>query len=69
MIETDDIYISAGSACNSYSNQPSHVLKAIGLSDEEASKTIRITLSDDITYEQVDYFINQLEKAIKLLTL
>lgn len=69
ILETDDIYISAGSACNSYSNQPSHVLKAIGLSDEEASKTIRITLSDDITYEQVDYFINQLEKAIKLLTL
>lgn len=69
ILETDNIYISAGSACNSYNNQPSHVLKAIGLSDEEASKTIRITLSDDITTGQIEFFINQLEKAIKLLTL
>ncbi len=69
ILETDDIYISAGSACNSHSNQPSHVLKAIGLSDEEASKTIRSTLSDDITAGQIEFFVNQLEKAIKLLTL
>lgn len=67
ILEADNIYISAGSACNSYSNQPSYVLKAIGLSDEEASKTIRITLSDDITTKQIVFFINQLEKAIELL--
>jgi len=68
ILDMDNIYISAGSACNSSSNEPSHVLKAIGLTDEEASRTIRISLPDDITIEKIDYFIDRLEKAIKLLT-
>jgi cysteine sulfinate desulfinase/cysteine desulfurase-like protein len=43
------------------------VLKAIGLSDEDAMKTIRITLSDDITYDEIDYVIEEVDKAIKLI--
>lgn len=68
ILDMDGIYISAGSACNSSSNEPSHVLKAIGLTDEEANRTIRISLPDGITIEKIDYFIDRLEKAIKLLT-
>lgn len=66
-LDLSDIAISVGSACNSYSITPSHVLKAIGLTDEDAMKTIRITLSSDITYEDIDYVIKEIEKAIKLI--
>ena len=48
------IYISAGSACNEGISEPSHVLKAIGLSDEEALSSVRITLSYHNTEEEVD---------------
>lgn len=46
LLNTTNILISAGSACNSNNNEPSQVLKAIGLSDSEALKTIRITIPD-----------------------
>ena len=69
MLDMSDICISAGSACNSHFIEPSYVLKAIGLSDEESMRTIRITLSSDNTKEDIDYVINEIEKAIKLLTL
>lgn len=61
------IKISTGSACNSRSIEPSYVLKAIGLSDSEAMKTIRITLSDDITYEDIDKVVDEIYKAIILI--
>ena len=67
MLDMSDIKVSTGSACNSKSIEPSYVLKAIGLTDDEAMRTIRITISDDITYEQIDYVINEIDKAIKLI--
>lgn len=48
------VYISAGSACNEGVAEPSHVLKAIGLSDEEALSSIRITLGYQNTEEEVN---------------
>lgn len=67
MLDMSGIAISVGSACNSYSIEPSYVLKEIGLSDEQAMKTIRISLSNDITYEQIDYVVDEIDKAIKLI--
>ena len=67
MLDMSDIQISVGSACNSQSIEPSHVLKAIGLNNDEAMKTIRITLSDDITYDDIDKVIEEIWKAIKLI--
>lgn len=67
MLDTSDIQISSGSACNSRLNVPSFVLRAIGLSDEEIMRTVRISLSDEITKEQIDYVINEIEKSIKIL--
>lgn len=67
ILDMSDIYISTGSACNSKSIQPSHVLKAIGLTDEEAARTIRITLNEDITAEEIDYVIEEIGKAIRLI--
>lgn len=66
-LDLNGIQISTGSACNSSSIEPSYVLKAIGLSDEQAMKTIRITISNDITYEDIDYAIDEISKAIKLI--
>lgn len=67
ILDLNDIKISVGSACNSHSIEPSHVLKEIGLSDEEAMRTVRLTLSEDITYEDIDYVIAEIEKSIKLI--
>lgn len=67
LLDMSNISISTGSACNSKVILPSYVLKAIGLSDDEAMRTIRITISDDITYEDIDYVINEIDKAIKLI--
>lgn len=69
MLDLDGIFVSTGSACNSKSVEPSHVLKAIGLSDGEANRSIRFTLSEDTTEEQIDYVLSCVEKAIKLLTM
>jgi len=72
ILDMSGIFIASGSACNSHSSMPSHVLKAIGLTDEEAARTIRITLPDDIGYDEFDYalideVIYELDKSIKFL--
>lgn len=68
MLDMDDIYISAGSACNAHSNKPSYVLKAIGLTDEECMKTMRLSFDyNSLTEEKVDRFISSLEKAISIM--
>lgn len=66
-LDSSNIKISVGSACNSSSIEPSHVLKAIGVTDNEAMRTVRFTISDDITYEEIDKVINEVDKAIKLI--
>lgn len=67
VLDLSGIKIGVGSACNSRSIKPSHVLKAIGLSDEDAMKTVRFTLPDDITYQDIDFVIEEINKAIKLI--
>ncbi len=58
------ICASAGSACSSASSKPSHVLKAIGMTDEQARSSVRFTLNEDITYKDIDYTIECLRKII-----
>lgn len=66
-LEMSDILISSGSACNSESVEPSHVLKAIGVSDIDAMKTVRFTLPDDITYEEIRFAAEEIDKAIRVI--
>lgn len=66
LLSLKGFYVSAGSACSSHQNKPSHVLKAIGLSDELAERSIRISLNNTITYEELSSFIDCLKNIIKL---
>lgn len=66
LLETSDIIVSTGSACNSYSKEPSHVLKAIGLTDEEASRCLRITLPTRIASGTIDKVIYEIERLTRL---
>lgn len=67
LLDVSNIFISTGSACNSKSIEPSYILKAIGLTNDEAMRTIRISLSNDITYEQIDCVIEEIDKSLKLI--
>ena len=67
LLDIEGVAISAGSACNSYSNKPSHVLKAIGLSDGECMRTIRLSLSYDFNMQQADEFLVALDKVVKII--
>lgn len=62
-----DIAISSGSACSSATKNPSHVLKAIGLSDDDASSTLRIGFGRFTTQEEVDFAANQIIKVVQEL--
>jgi cysteine desulfurase len=67
MADQFGICISAGSACNEGTATPSHVLKAIGLTDEQALSSIRITVGHENTMEEIDYACEILPKIIKRL--
>lgn len=59
-LDAKGICASAGSACTSGSSAPSHVLSSIGLSNELAHSSLRITFGEDNTKEDVDYLIENL---------
>ena len=59
--------MSSGSACTSGSLDPSHVLLAIGLPHEIAHGSMRVTLSDLNTMDEVDAFLKELGPIVKRL--
>lgn len=61
----NEIYVSTGSACNT--GKTSHVLKAIGLTDEEADSAIRITYNENNTVDEALALINTLSQGLELL--
>lgn len=67
MLDMDGICISSGSACSTGSGKPSHVLKAIGLEDDMAYGSIRITLSEYNTRKEADYVVSKLVDAVNEL--
>ena len=62
-----DIYISAGSACSSGEAIPSSTLKAIGLTDEQALSTIRITVDETLNQHDISDIVNILKNLIEHL--
>lgn len=67
VLDMSGIKVSTSSACNSKEITPSHVLKAIGLSDESAMRSVRFSPPDDITYLEIDEVVDEIEKALKIL--
>ena len=67
LLDQKDIAASSGSACTSGSLDPSHVLLAIGLPHEIAHGSLRLTLSDETTKEELDYVIDELKKIVERL--
>lgn len=62
-----DVAVSSGSACTSASLQPSHVLKAIGVSDDLAHASIRFGLGRPNTAEEVEFTIGAVAAAVRRL--
>lgn len=67
LLNSNGISVSTGSACSSKSLQPSHVLMAIGVNEEDIHGTIRFTVGDFTTKEDVDYTLDILENIVKRL--
>lgn len=61
------ICVSAGSACASGSPDPSHVLLAMGCAPDEARSSIRFSLGDDITLEQVHFIVETVTREVARL--
>lgn len=62
-----DIAVSSGSACTSASLEPSYVLRAMGLDDELAHSSLRMTIGRFTTKEEVDYVADQIKFHVERL--
>lgn len=65
LLDMRGIQISSGSACSSGSKVPSRILKSIGLSDEDAFSTVRISFDYNTTRDMIDEFVDVLVECIR----
>ena len=62
-----ELAVSSGSACTSASLEPSYVLRALGLNDEMAHSSLRLSIGRFTTEEDIDYAIGKLRGAVEKL--
>ena len=67
LLDDRGICASSGSACTSGSLDPSHVLLAIGRVHDVAHGSLRLTLGEDVTEEEIDYMIRQVKEVVEYL--
>ena len=67
MLDEEGIQASSGSACTSGSLDPSHVLLSLGLPHEVAHGSLRLSLTEDNTEEQIDHILNVVPKVVSYL--
>lgn len=67
MLDMQGICASGGSACTTGSLEPSHVLLAIGLSPDSARSSIRLTLGEENTKEEIDTVVEELMRIVEKL--
>lgn len=68
MLGERGVCVSAGSACSSHSSEPSHALKAIGLTDEQARSTIRVSFSEYNTVAEAHEAAEIVADCVSLLS-
>ena len=66
LLDMNGFVVSAGSACHAGDAKPSHILKAIGLSDDDVKHSIRITLGEQNTKDEIDAFVACLKNIIEM---
>lgn len=64
LLSEREIYVSAGSACSSNNVTPSHVLKAIGIPEEDLRSCIRFSLGNDTTIDRIEYVVRNLREIV-----
>lgn len=67
ILDTMGICCSSGSACSAGLKNPSHVLLAMGQSEDDAHAALRLTISESTTIEEIDYTLDAIEKTVKKL--
>jgi len=67
MMALRDLALSSGSACTSASLEPSYVLRALGLNDELAHSSLRISIGRFTTEEEIDYALEKIHEAVAKL--
>lgn len=67
MLSYNDIYVSSGAACTTGISRPSHVLKAIGLSDKEAYSSLRFSFGIYNTENDINYILDVLPELVNKL--
>ena len=67
MLDMRGICASSGSACSAGSTEPSHVLTAMGLTEQLAKGSLRLSLGDDTTDEDVDYMLDVIPECVSRL--
>lgn len=66
-LDLEGIYLSSGSACHSDLTEPSHVLKAIGVPEEYANGTLRISFGKYTTKKDIDFLISKIKEKIDFI--
>lgn len=67
LLDMEGVAVSIGSACTSNSAEPSHVLKAMGLDDDEIKSSIRISFGKNTSRSDIEYVIDVIEKSVAQL--
>ena len=67
LLDEAGVQVSTGSACMTGKQQPSHVQKAMGISDEQAKSSLRISFSSFTTREDTDEAVERIKMAVKKL--
>ena len=67
LLDDKGISASSGSACTSGSLDPSHVLLAIGRVHDVAHGSLRLSIGEDVTEEEIDYLITSVKEVVEYL--